>query len=144
MDTTLDWLLDPADPGPRYLALRDLVGLSADDPELGAARQAAHRHGPIAQVLDAMDPAGYWVKPGPGYNPKYRSTVWAITLLAQLGAHIEEDPRIATACAYLLENNLNPGGQFSAPAGPSGTVDCLQGNLTAALIAAGLPRPAPD
>ena len=31
---TLDWLLDPADPGPRYLALRDLVRLPADEPEL--------------------------------------------------------------------------------------------------------------
>ena len=28
---TLDWLLDPADPGPRYLALRDLVRLPADE-----------------------------------------------------------------------------------------------------------------
>lgn len=141
MHTALDWLLDPADPGPRYLALRDLVGLSADDPKLSAARQAAHRHGPIAQVLYAMDPSGYWVKPGPGYTPKYTSTVWAIILLAQLGAHIEEDPRIATACAYLLENNLNPGGQFSTGKGPSGTVDCVQGNLTAALIALGCRDP---
>ena len=38
----LAWLLDPADPGPRHLALRDLVRLPADDPELLAARAAAH------------------------------------------------------------------------------------------------------
>ena len=40
---TLDWLLDPADPGPRYLALRDLVRLPADEPELLAARAAGVR-----------------------------------------------------------------------------------------------------
>jgi hypothetical protein len=39
----LPWLLEPDSPGARYLALRDLVGLRADDPELAAARQAAHR-----------------------------------------------------------------------------------------------------
>jgi hypothetical protein len=33
-----------------------------------------------------MNPAGNWVKPG--YSPKYRSTVWALILLAELGAHI--------------------------------------------------------
>ncbi len=141
MNAALDWLLEPTDPGVHYLALRDLAGLPADAPELLSARQAAHRHGPIALVLDAMDPAGYWAKPGPGYNPKYTSTVWSIILLAQLGACIEEDPRIATACAYLLENNLNPGGQFSTGKGPSGTVDCVQGNLTAALVEMGCRDP---
>ena len=85
-DDSLAWLLEPDDPGVRYLALRDLLGRPADDPELAAARGAAHAAGPIAAVLDAMAPAGYWVEPGPGYNPKYRSTVWAIILLAQLGA----------------------------------------------------------
>jgi hypothetical protein len=33
-------------------------------------------------VVDAMADDGYWVEPGPGYNPKYRSTVWALILLA--------------------------------------------------------------
>lgn len=34
----LPWLLAPEDPGVRYLALRDLLDRSADDPELLAAR----------------------------------------------------------------------------------------------------------
>ena len=41
---TLDWLLDPTNPGPRYLALRDLVRLPADEPELLAARAAARNN----------------------------------------------------------------------------------------------------
>lgn len=135
------WLLDPADPGPRYLALRDLICLPADAPELIAARTAAHRAGPIAQVLAAMDPTGFWLKGGPGYAPKYRSGVWALLLLAQLGASVDEDARIATACTYLLDHNLTRHGQFSATRAPSGTIDCLQGNLCWALAELGCTDP---
>jgi hypothetical protein len=138
---SLAWLLEPDDPGVRYLALRDLLDRPADDAELLAARQAAHTQGPIATVLAAMAPEGHWAEPGPGYNPKYRSTVWSITLLAQLGARIEQDDRIARACTYALEHALTSGGQFSASGAPSGTVDCLQGNLCWALTVLGCEDP---
>jgi hypothetical protein len=139
LDAPLSWLLATDDPGPRYLALRDVLGAGPDDAELRAARRAAHEAGPIAAVLAAMHPEGYWEKPGSGYGPKYRSTVWAVTLLAELGAHIEEDARIATACAYVLNHTLTPGGQFTtSPSGSAvGTIDCLQGNLCWALTALG-------
>jgi len=133
----LAWLLDLEDPGVRYLALRDLLAAPDDDADLHAARAAAHAQGPIATVLAAMDPTGYWVQPGPGYNPKYRSTVWSVVLLAQLGARVELNRRIATACDYLLAQALAPRGQFSANGAPSGTADCLQGNLCWALLELG-------
>lgn len=133
----LDWLLRSNDPGVRYLALRDVVGTPEGDAALQAARKAAHRDGPIATVLTAMNEAGYWSEPGPGYNPKYWSTVWSIILLAQLGARAEEDERIARACAYLIEHALASGGQFSGSGAPSGTADCLQGNLCWALLELG-------
>ena len=137
----LPWLLEKDDPGVRYVALRDLLDLPADSGELRAARKAAHQHGPIAAVLAEMDEAGYWARPGPGYNPKYRSTAWSIILLAQLGADVEEDKRIAQACAYLLDHDLAEGGQFSTSTAPSGTVDCLQGNLCWALLELGYDDP---
>lgn len=133
----LPWLLDANGPGVRYLALRDLLDLPPDDPALAAARRAAHRAGPISAVLDQMDPTGFWVEPGPGYNPKYRSTVWSVILLAQLGATTTEDPRIASACNYILDHALAPGGQFTTNGAPSGTADCLQGNLCWALLELG-------
>lgn len=136
-DDSLAWLLEPAEPGVRYLALRDLLDRPAADPELLAARRLAHAQGPIAAVLDAMAPQGYWAEPGSGYLPKYRSTVWSVILLAQLGARIEEDERIGRACAYLLDHALAPGGQWTASGAPSGTADCLQGNLCWALPALG-------
>jgi hypothetical protein len=130
---SLTWLLAPDDPGVRYLALRDLLDRPADDAELRAVQQAAHTQGPIADVLAAMSPEGHWVEPGAGYNPKYRSSVWSITLLAQLGASAALDERINRACAYVLDHTLASGGQFSTSGPPSGTIDCLQGNLCWAL-----------
>jgi len=138
---SLSWLLETESPGVRYLALRDLLGRSQTDPELRAASTAAHRTGPITTVLSQMDQAGYWLEPGPGYNPKYRSTVWAVILLAQMGASVQEDPRIAQACRYLLEHALTEGGQFSTSGAPSGTADCLQGNLSWALLELGTDDP---
>jgi hypothetical protein len=138
---TLDWLLSSETPGVKYLALRELTGMPADDPEMEAARQAAYRHGPVAAILENMQEDGYWCRPGAGYNPKYRSTVWSIIMLAQLGARAQEDDRIARACAYLLDHALTENGQFSYSQAPSGTIDCLQGNLCAALLDLGVDDP---
>lgn len=139
---SIEWLMEPGDAGVRYLALRDLV--ETDARELMAARQRAHAEGPIAAVLARMAKDGYWVQPGAGYYPKYTGTVWSIILLAQLGASIEMDKRIATACSYLLEQALTRGGQFTVNGLPSGTADCLQGNLCAALVDLGYEDPRLD
>jgi hypothetical protein len=139
---SIEWLLEPGDASVRYLALRDLV--ETDARELMAARQQAHAEGPIAVVLARMAKDGYWVQPGAGYYPKYTGTVWSIILLAQLGAAVEMDKRIATACSYLLEQALTRGGQFTVNGLPSGTADCLQGNLCAALVDLGYEDPRLD
>jgi hypothetical protein len=137
------WLLEPESPGVRYLALRDLVE-GAKPSELRAARKQAHEAGPIATVLGKMEKEGYWARLGPGYNPKYRSAVWSLILLAQLGASAEEDERIARACAHYLDHGLMAGGQFSSTVAPSGTVDCLQGNMCWALLELGCEDPRLD
>lgn len=126
-----DWLLEEDDPGVRYLVLRDIV--DADGKEVKAARTRAHKEGPIAAILANMNPAGWWMTPGLGYSPKFKSTVWQILSLAQLGASPEEDKRVATACAYVLDHALVKGGQFTSyKANDMGL--CLQGNMLAALM----------
>jgi hypothetical protein len=124
--------------------MRDLVG-GAKPADLQRARSAAHKRGPIAEILRHMEKDGYWVKPGPGYSPKYRSTVWSLITLAQLGASIEEDPRVAKACDYMLDQ-MAEGGQFStlSSGAASGTVDCLQGNLCWSLLEMGCQDPRLD
>jgi hypothetical protein len=142
LGNSLQWLLKSDIPNVRYLALRDLCDLSLDDKKLKAARKAAHHDGPISAVLSHMEKEGYWVRPGPGYNPKYRSTVWALILLAQLGASAKEDPRIELGCRYLVDH-MAEGGQFTTTTSgaPSGTVDCLQGNLLWSLMELGYDDP---
>ena len=136
-EKTLDWLLDPKDPGTRYLTLRTLSALSKRDPEYIKAQDTAHHQGPIKTVLDAMHPDGYWEKAGPGYLPKYRSTVWSLILLSQLGASVEIEPRIKMACQLYLDAALSENGQISSNGPPSGTVDCLQGNILSSLLEMG-------
>jgi hypothetical protein len=127
-----NWLLETEDPGVRYLALRDIV--EAGDKEIKAARAKAHREGPIAQILANMGPEGYWVQPGTVYSPKCRGTVWSIISLAQLGASIEEDKRVGTACSFLLDHAMSKGGQFSSTGEAFKTFNCLQGNLLTSLL----------
>lgn len=140
--SSIDWLLEPSNIGVRYLAMRNLV--RADEKELMAAKRKAHAEGQIAQVLAKMNKDGYWEKPGAGYNPKYTGTVWSIILLSQLGASVEMDERIATACSYLMEHTLTKDGHFTMSGLPSGTIDCLQGNLCAALLDLGIEAPRLD
>jgi hypothetical protein len=141
---SLTWLLEPDDPGVRYLALRDLLELPPNDIALRDARAEAMARGPIGTIMKSMEEAGFWVKQGPGYTPKYRSTVWSIIMLAQLGASALADERIARACGYLADHALTPGGQFTISGAPSGTVDCLQGNLCWSLMELGYEDPRLD
>jgi hypothetical protein len=141
---SLSWLLEPDSPGVRYLAMRDLMDSKHDDPEFTAARKAAHIEGPIAAILDEMEEPGYWARSGPGYNPKYRSSVWSLILLAQLGACPDEDQRLERAGDYLLEKALTRTGQFTSSGSPSGTADCLQGNLCWAFTELGYAEPRLD
>lgn len=144
VQNTVQWLLASGRPEIRYMVLRDLLKRPPGDSELHASLASAHREGAVATVLAHMQPEGYWVEPGPGYNPKYTSTVWAIILLAQLGARVDEDERVAKACEYVLDHALASGGQFSTSGPPSGTVDCLQGNLCGSLLEMGCNDPRLD
>jgi hypothetical protein len=134
---SIAWLLSSDNPGVHYLTLRDLLDKPAADPELRMAAEMAHCEGAIAHILSRMKPEGYWVKAGAGYGSKYRSSVWALILLAQLGARVEFDDRLGTACQYMLEHSLTEYGQFSYNHNPGGTFACLQGNLCWALTALG-------
>jgi hypothetical protein len=101
--------------------------------------------GPIAGILAAQHPAGYWDHPGPGYTPKFRGTVWQLMFLDQLGAD-GNDPRIRAACEYVLEHTQTTSGGFGSWSGtaqrlaappPSTVIHCLNGNLLRALLGFG-------
>jgi hypothetical protein len=137
------WLLSDDNPAVRTAALRLLEDRSPDDEDVRRAREAAMRAGPIAAILDAQHPDGYWVKPGPGYAPKYTGTVWQVIFLDQLGAD-GTDSRVQRACEYLLSHTQAESGGFGASSfaksssPPSSCViHCLNGNLLRALAGFG-------
>jgi hypothetical protein len=141
----LPWLLEEETPAVRHLALLQLLDRPPGAPDVREARAAAMREEPIAAILAAQDPAGFWARPGPGYNPKYASTVWSVMFLDQMGAD-SDDPRIQAACEYVLRHTQTRSGGFGAwgggprpdaPPGPSLTLHCLNGNLLRALIGFG-------
>jgi hypothetical protein len=139
----LPWLLDGAAPAVRHLALRQLLGRGPDDPDVLEARVDAMAADPIASILAAQQPDGYWEKPGPGYATKYRGTVWQLIFLDQLGAD-PADARVQRACAYVLAHSQAVTGGFGASGRidaqappPSAVIHCLNGNLLRALIGFG-------
>jgi len=145
---TLDWLLTPDDqnPGVRYFALRDLLNYPPDAPDCIAAQAEVMRTGPIPTILDAQYPAGYWIKPGPGYSPKYRATVWQVIFLAQLGGESQanRDKRIRRAVDYVLDQHQTGEGLISYNGKPTGAIHCLWGNLMRAILDLEGPAYIPD
>ncbi len=133
LTNTINWLLENENPGVRFLALKNIKKLKENDPELVEARKDAYTKGPIGKYLDKMNPEGYWVKPGGGYGPKYRSTVWSLISLGQLGASAKHDKRIEIACKYYLDHACSKEFSIAYNGNPGGTIYCLAGNMLAAL-----------
>ena len=137
----LPWLLDADDPAVRHRALRELLDEPPDSAEVIEASKAAMRTDPIASILAAQHPDGWWVKPGGGYSPKYTGTVWSLIFLDQLGAD-GADPRVQAACSYVLDHAQSPSGGFGWSGGaahpaPSTVAHCLNGNLLRAYLGFG-------
>jgi hypothetical protein len=139
----LPWLLAADTPGVRAAALQRLLDAPADATEVRQACSAAMDVDPIKTMLAAQDSAGWWVKPGPGYSPKYRGTVWQVIFLDQLGAD-PANPQIVRACDYVLTWCLTGSGGFGCSGvgkevhpPPSAVIHCLNGNLLRALIGFG-------
>ena len=140
MTELISWLLEEENPGLRYLALRDLKAAQANPETLAKARREAHQVGKIPAILAKMDLEGYWAKPGAGYSPKYQSSVWALILLAQLGARKEEDERIAKAMDYYRQHAFIDFGRINCSDSRPQTFDCLQRNMVWALLRLGMPQ----
>jgi DNA polymerase III delta' subunit len=139
----ISWLLESDNASVRYFALTDLLDRPSNDRNVMAAQAAINVNQPVKTILDAMHPEGYWVKPGRGYSPKYRSTVWQVIFLDQLGADAS-DPRIHTACEYIFEHTQTSNGGFGCsgsetpmPPPNSSVLHCLNGNLLRALLGFG-------
>lgn len=140
MSAILSWLVEEDEPCVRYQALRDLHAAQAGPWEIAEASRQAHQGKRISSILAKMQPEGFWAKPGAGYSPKYQSSVWALILLAELGAHKDWDERIEVAMDYYQKHAFDRFGKVSCNQDRPQTFDCLQGNMVWALQRLGMLR----
>lgn len=139
----LGWLLEETDPSVRHATLMRLEDRPTSDAEVQKARAAIMQLPPVSAILDNQLPGGHWLKPGQFYTGKYRSTVWQLLVLAELGAD-GSDPRIKKACTFILDVSLDrTHGGFSATGNmktggsDKEVIPCLTGNMVWALIRLG-------
>jgi hypothetical protein len=137
------WLLEADTPAVRALALQRLLGRGSDDAEVETARSEAMRADPIAGILAAQHPDGWWEKPGPGYGPKYTGTIWNLIFLEQMGVD-GNHPQVRKAAEYVMRWCPTSAGGFGCSGSgiernppPSTVIHCLNGNLARALIGLG-------
>jgi hypothetical protein len=132
----LPWLLEPENPSVRYWTLVDLLGRSADDPEVLEVR-AAIAQLPLVQELYAdQQPKGHW---GDDETKPYTAagTLGVLGVLYALG--VEPDERTAAGCDSFLRFCQNECGGFSlTKTRRSGIFPCTTGEHLPMLIYFGL------
>jgi hypothetical protein len=94
------WLLELENPAVRYGTLVDILDRPIDDPQVRAARAAIAGYPPVAELLVAQKPDGYWVKRD-YYLPKHCGTFWLLTLLADLGLSVDNE-QVRRACEFMF------------------------------------------
>ena len=102
-----EWLLEPGYPSVRYWALKDLLDLEEDAPDVVAARDSIMESPAVAAVLGAMNPEGYWMNQDDMYLPKYTASTHQLLILAELGAR--RTPMIERAVEHIFRFQRNSG-----------------------------------
>jgi hypothetical protein len=105
---SLPWLLEPENPSVRYWTLVDLLDRPVDDPEVHEARAAIPTWPPVAELLAAQKPDGYWIQRD-YYLPKCTGTFWVLSFLADLGL-TNENEHVRKGCDFLFAHQREDGG----------------------------------
>jgi hypothetical protein len=103
----IEWLLEKENPSVRYYALRDIVGLGDNNPEVKEARTAIMGSDIVEALLNAQKPEGYWGVENDFYLPKYTATTHQLLILAELGA--KRTPEIEQALEHVYRFQRNSG-----------------------------------
>lgn len=139
-----EWLLEKNNPSVRYFTFRDILGKSANNPEVTEAQQSIMEKGVVPVILAKQEKEEYWGASQRFYTDKYKGTVWQLLILAELGAD-GKDTRILNACEFILENSQDwDSGGFAMSRSvkkgggrPSEVIPCLTGNMIYSLIRLG-------
>jgi len=103
-----EWLLELENPPIRYWTLVHILNRPPDDLEVRAAQAAIPTYPPVAELLAAQKPDGYWVKRD-YYLPRTgRGTFWVLSVLGDLGLTAEEE-HVRRACDFMFTNQRENG-----------------------------------
>jgi hypothetical protein len=83
--STIDWLVSRESPAARYVALRDLLGRPAKDPEMKRARQALPRDPWTRDVLDVLRRRTLPGATVAGLSRRYDGGLWLALFLGETG-----------------------------------------------------------
>jgi len=135
-DKVLKWLKEPSYPSIRCYTLRHLLDGPQADEEVVAAREAILTEGPGAEILARQRPDGSWLEEENAYNPLYKSSVWQLVFLSELGAE-GNDERIRRGVDHVLNTMQASDGSFPSLGKYSGNLMCMEGQTIRALLRLG-------
>lgn len=102
VDPVLEWLLEPAEPAMRYLASRDLATPRPSQRTLARLQADVPERGWAAKILARQREKTWWATKKTCYRPKFKSTIWQLQVLADLGLTRPHE-RIANAVEFWFD-----------------------------------------
>jgi len=105
-----EWLL-AGEPWLVHRVLTDLLGKQENDRLVVKTRTAIPRHPLVRKIFEGLNEDGYWGRPKDIHTwwPRKDTTFWILPVLADFGFTVR-DRRIARACEYVLNTQLESGG----------------------------------
>jgi hypothetical protein len=135
-ESVIEWLLDPKEPSIRFLASRDLLAPKPSGPALHRLQKSIGDSGWAFEILARQHEKTWWATKETCYRPKFRSTIWQLQVLADLGL-TKEDVRIANAVEFWFELHYAKDGGYSPGVKPKRSHLCTTGNMVRSLIRMG-------
>ena len=137
-DPVISWLIDRSEPAMRYLVSRDILEPRPGERALERLRTAIPNEGWTAKILAGQRNKTWWITKKTCYRPKFRSTIWRLQVLADLGIS-RRDERISNAVEFFLDLHLARDGGYSpiakqARKAPTTGHLCTTGNMIRSLI----------
>lgn len=99
-ETLIEWLLAQQEPWVVLNTRLDLLGQTADAPEVQAAYEALRQHERVADLLDALQVWPQGQRISKAYDPK--DSLWKLAILADFSLK-RDDERIATISEKVLD-----------------------------------------
>lgn len=132
----ISWLMDPVEPSMSYLVSRDILEPRPSARTLERLRALVSSEGWAAKILAGQREKTWWATKRTCYRPKFRSTIWQLQVLADLGV-TKSDERIANAVEFWFDLHYARDGGYSPYVKARRGHLCTTGNMVRSLIRMG-------